>query len=64
MKTDSRVVAALEQRCRQRDDGQLTLRCADAFALAEELAIPLSDVGRICDEQGVKIVHCQIGCFS
>jgi hypothetical protein len=34
-----------------------------ALALAKRLAVPASDVGRVCNEQGVKIMGCQLGCF-
>jgi len=43
--------------------GEERLACARAFALAEELGVRPADVGRACNELGVKIVGCQLGCF-
>lgn len=39
------------------------LACARAFALADEHGVAPADVGRACNELGVKIVGCQLGCF-
>jgi hypothetical protein len=39
------------------------LACGDAFRIAADLDIPVSEVGRVCNELGVKIVACQLGCF-
>jgi len=52
------VLAAAHER-----DGSAELPCAEAFAIAERLAVPVAEVGRACDEQHVKITRCQLGCF-
>lgn len=39
------------------------LACARAFALADELGVPVAEIGRACDELGIKIFGCQLGCF-
>jgi hypothetical protein len=39
------------------------LACGDAFRIAADLDISVSEVGRVCNELGVKIVACQLGCF-
>lgn len=44
-------------------DGQGKLTCKKAFRLAEELNISLKDIGDICNAEGIKIIHCQLGCF-
>ncbi len=41
----------------------LKLPCSKAFAIAAEVDCPLSEVGKICNETGIKIVGCQLGCF-
>lgn len=41
----------------------LKLNCKKAFILAAEVGVPISDVGKTCNEIGVKIVGCQLGCF-
>lgn len=62
MATREELVAAVMAAAREKD-GPVALPCAEAFAIAERLAAPLSEIGRVCDEQGVKITRCQLGCF-
>jgi len=45
-------------------DGKRQLFCVDAFKLAEELKLTLSEIGNICNEEKIKISHCQLGCFK
>jgi hypothetical protein len=40
------------------------ISCHEAWALAEKLQIPKSEIGRYCSEHGIKIRHCQLGCFA
>ena len=37
--------------------------CAEAFKIARDLDVPLAEVGRTCDELGIKMMQCQLGCF-
>ena len=39
------------------------LACAEAFKIARDLDVPLADVGRTCNELGIKMINCQLGCF-
>jgi molybdate transport system regulatory protein len=39
------------------------LPCAVAFKVASDLDVPLAEVGRTCNELGIKVVGCQLGCF-
>jgi hypothetical protein len=39
------------------------LACNEAFKIARDLDLPLADVGRTCNELGIKMVQCQLGCF-
>lgn len=43
--------------------GVKKLSCAEAFRLAGELEIKVSEIGRICNKQKIKICNCQLGCF-
>ncbi len=45
-------------------EGKKTLPCPDAFRLASDLGVDLIDIGKICDQNQVKIVKCQLGCFD
>ncbi len=39
------------------------LPCKQAFTIASEVACPVAEVGKACNEAGIKIVGCQLGCF-
>lgn len=54
---------AIKTACVKRD-GRLTLRCADAFQVAKKASSDLATIGRICNENGIKVVQCQLGCFK
>ncbi len=43
------------------DDGRLT--CEKAHVLGEELDVPLTEIGAVCNELNIKIKDCQLGCF-
>ena len=45
-------------------NGRMTLSCADAFRIAEEQQAALADIGQICNENKIKLVQCQLGCFA
>jgi hypothetical protein len=40
------------------------LACAEAFRLAAQYGADPHQIGRICNENGIKIVGCQLGCFE
>ena len=42
-------------------DGRLS--CAQAFQLSVELDLSLKAIGQFCNEEGIKVAHCQLGCF-
>jgi hypothetical protein len=39
------------------------LTCHDARALAEKLGVDYALVGQACNEAGVKVRSCELGCF-
>lgn len=39
------------------------LPCAVAFKIASELKLRPQDVGKAADNLGIRIIHCQLGCF-
>ena len=39
------------------------LTCHDARALAEQLGVDYSEVGKACNEAGIKVRVCELGCF-
>ena len=58
LKIDDALAAAIRARLR---DGRLS--CAAAFAIAEELGVSRSEVGRAADALGIRLSHCQLGAF-
>ena len=48
----------------QEKNGVKKLPCTKAFALSQEHGVPLRRIGDICNEAGVRICHCQLGCFD
>jgi len=45
-------------------DGRKVLSCSEAFELAEKLSLSRQAIGVLCNETGVRIVACQLGCFK
>jgi hypothetical protein len=45
-------------------NGRKTISCARAFEIHRQNGIPLADIGRICNENGIRICACQLGCFK
>lgn len=43
--------------------GDKRIACADAFKIARDLDVPIAEVGRTCNELGIKMAQCQLGCF-
>jgi len=56
-------IPRLIEMLKERAGDEKRLPCAEAFAIARDLGLPLAEVGRTCDELGIKIVQCQLGCF-
>ncbi len=45
-------------------NGRKALACARALEIHRRHGIPLRDIGRICDENDIRICACQLGCFQ
>ncbi len=39
------------------------LQCAVAHCIAKEQDIKLADIGRVCEENNIRISSCELGCF-
>ena len=63
MELDEKVVAAVLA-CSQEANGRRSLTCAEAFRIAAELDVEAAEVRRLCDQEGIRICSCQLGCFS
>lgn len=42
---------------------QKRISCTKARKLAEEAAAEYAEVGKLCDDLGIKIYSCELGCF-
>lgn len=49
---------------RAADGERKRLTCAKAFELAQNHEAELAEIGRICNQNNVKICKCQLGCFK
>jgi hypothetical protein len=45
-------------------NGRKMLSCAQAFEIHRRHSIPLADIGRVCNETGIRLCACQLGCFK
>jgi hypothetical protein len=63
MSSNEELTAAVKEASGERD-GHAVLKCSDAFKIAEEHAAAAGTIGKICNEIGVKVVQCQLGCFQ
>ncbi len=48
----------------KQNHGRKKISCRRAHLLAEELAVSVKTIGRVCHQEGIKIVNCQLGCFG
>ena len=39
------------------------ISCADARKLAERLDVEKAEIGKACDEAGIRVFACDLGCF-
>jgi hypothetical protein len=44
-------------------DGKKKLTCDEAFKLSKELGAGTAEIGRICNQQNIRICKCQLGLF-
>ena len=44
--------------------GKKKISCAEAFKIARKYKTEIIEIGRICNENNIKIRKCQLGCFE
>ena len=47
-----------------KDDEKEKLLCASALKIAEQFGVKPLEIGRICNQKKIRIIHCQLGCFK
>ena len=63
MRSESELLEAILAAATVREDGRQLMACPRAFELAEQLGVEVSEIGRLCNREGIKIAQCQLGCF-
>jgi len=62
MKISEELIAAVKS-ASEEVEGRLMLSCNTAFKVAHQFQVDLKTIGRICNEQKIKLRNCQLGCF-
>ncbi len=57
--TDEQILEALRPLVRDEK-----LACKDALELAAKLNLKPGVIGRICNQNEIRIINCQLGCFG
>jgi len=47
-----------------KDGDKIKLPCAAALQIAGLYSVSPKEIGDICNERGIRIIHCQLGCFQ
>lgn len=63
MKSQEEMTRIVRDRSKE-VNGRRTLTCAQAMGLAAELGVEPGQIGRICDQEKIRLGSCQLGCFS
>ena len=66
MDTKEQLVEAVlkSAKGKARSDGRGQLTCAEAFELAKKYEAEIIEIGRICNQNNIRICKCQLGCFA
>ena len=63
MNENQELIDAVLQQA-QKQGGRKELFCAEAFEIARKYDARLSEIGRVCNQNNVRIRKCQLGCFA
>lgn len=61
--TDEALTNAVEEAARTEGDRRV-IACAAALAIAKDHGVAPTRIGEICNDTGIRIAHCQLGCFK
>ena len=62
MSGNEKIIEAVKAAAVDREEKKW-LDCESALALAVEHGVAADEIGRICNEQKIKLHKCQLGCF-
>ena len=60
--THDEIVSAVLEKTFE-EEGKVKLTCASALGLADRFDVRPAVIGGMCNENDVRICHCQLGCF-
>jgi hypothetical protein len=46
------------------ENGKKRIECATALGLAKKHSVKAAEIGAVCNDNQIKIVNCQLGCFG
>jgi len=47
----------------ENQNGMKKLSCEKAYEISKVNSVSLSEIGALCNEEGIRIKKCQLGCF-
>lgn len=59
---EKKVLEIIDKYCTIKDNKKY-ITCAIVFEIAKELNVNVSVIGKICNQEKIKLKNCQIGCF-
>lgn len=60
---EKKILSKIDEYC-VTDGTRKLLACATAFEMAKELNVDISAIGRLCNQESIKLSSCQLGCFN
>ena len=54
----------LVENAKENIDGKEVLSCLKAHELSEKHDYSLKEIGKFCNDNKIKIISCQLGCFN
>ena len=61
--TDQELLEAIRTETYE-EGGKTKLACPKALKIAKQHPVTTRDVGRVCDENEIRLAKCQLGCFE
>jgi hypothetical protein len=56
------ILAELKEKCTL-IKGRLHLECSEARSIAKKFEVNLKEIGKLCNEEKIKLFSCELGCF-
>ena len=63
METNREDIARALRDKAHREGEKLKIPCEAAHSIADGFGVPRREIGAVCEEEGIRICACQLGCF-